>query len=94
MKITEIYIIIFIQIYLLGLVGLFTFRTNVVYSIIFLEILTITSGAILGIAASIYGDNFVTITVLFILAVTACESAIGLSVLIRYYKLLLTNITV
>ncbi len=72
----------------IGLIGLFKRRNNIILFFISLE-LSILSVTILFILGSIIlkNDMFGQILSLFILTLAACESSIGLALLITFFKL-------
>ncbi len=72
----------------IGLIGLFKRRNNIILFFISLE-LSILSVTILFILGSIIlkNDTFGQILSLFILTLAACESSIGLALLITFFKL-------
>lgn len=70
-----------------GLVGILINRKNILIIIMSIELLLLSVN-LNFVAFSIYLDDIVgQIVVLFILAIAAAESAIGLAILINLYKL-------
>lgn len=82
------YILIITSIlFVIGLLGVVLNRKNILVTIMSIELLLLSVN-INFIALSVYLDDIVGhIFVLFILAVTAAESAIGLSILTELYRL-------
>lgn len=73
--------------FLIGCLGLILNRKNILIIIMSIE-LTLLAVTLNFIIFSIYLDDIVgQIFVIFILTIAAAESAIGLSILISYYKL-------
>ncbi len=85
---TSIFILWALFLNFLGLIGLFKKRNNIILFFISLE-LSILSVTILFILSSILLQNsiFGQILSLFILTLAACESSIGLALLITFFKL-------
>lgn len=73
--------------FVIGLLGLFLFRRHLIIFLISLEILLLCIN-INFITFSIYLDDFLgQIYVLMILTVAAAETALGLAILVIYYRL-------
>jgi NADH-quinone oxidoreductase subunit K len=81
------FLILTTTVFTIGLVGILINRKNILIIIMSIELLLLSVN--LNFAAfSIYLDDIVgQIFVLFILAIAAAESAIGLAILTNFYKL-------
>jgi len=83
--------------FIIGLVGFILNRKNVILMLISIEIMLLSVTLIFLINSISYNDNLGQLAALFIIALAGAESAIGLSILIVYYRLngviSLTNIT-
>lgn len=73
--------------FIIGLVGFILNRKNVILMLISIEIMLLSITLIFLINALAYNDNFGQLAALFIIALAGAESAIGLSILIVYYRL-------
>jgi NADH-ubiquinone oxidoreductase chain 4L len=73
--------------FLIGLVGFILNRKNVILMLVAIEIMLLSITLILLINSIAYNDNFGQLAALFIIALAGAESAIGLSILIVYYRL-------
>ena len=73
--------------FVIGLLGLFLFRRHLIIFLISLEILLLCIN-INFVTFSVYLDDFLgQIYVLLILTVAAAETALGLAILVIYYRL-------
>jgi NADH-ubiquinone oxidoreductase chain 4L len=68
-------------------VGFLLNRKNVILMLVSIEIMLLSITLILLISSIAYNDNFGQLAALFIIALAGAESAIGLSILIVYYRL-------
>ena len=76
-----------ISLFVIGILGIFITRRNIIVILMSIE-LTLVSINLLFIFFSIYLDDiYGQIFSLYILTISACESAIGLSLLVIYYRL-------
>jgi NADH-ubiquinone oxidoreductase chain 4L len=73
--------------FIIGLVGFILNRKNVILMLVAIEIMLLSITLILLINSIAYNDNFGQLAALFIIALAGAESAIGLSILIVYYRL-------
>lgn len=73
--------------FIIGLVGFILNRKNVILMLVSIEIMLLSITLIFLINSIAYNDNFGQLTALFIIALAGAESAIGLSILIVYYRL-------
>lgn len=76
-----------LTLFIIGLVGFILNRKNVILMLISIEIMLLAVTLIFLINGIAYNDNFAQIIALFIIALAGAESAIGLSILVVYYKL-------
>ena len=76
-----------LTLFIIGLVGFILNRKNVILMLISIEIMLVACTLIFLINGIAYNDNFAQIIALFIIALAGAESAIGLSILVVYYKL-------
>lgn len=81
------YLILAIILFFLGLIGILLNRKNIIIMLMSIEIILL-SITFLFIIFSVYLDDIVgQIFSLYILTVAAAESAIGLAILVAYYRL-------
>ena len=73
--------------FIIGLVGFILNRKNVILILISIEIMLLSITLIFLINSIAYNDNLGQLAALFIIALAGAESAIGLSILIVYYRL-------
>lgn len=73
--------------FIIGLVGFILNRNNVILMLVSIEIMLLSVTLILLINSISYNDNLGQLAALFIIALAGAESAIGLSILIVYYRL-------
>jgi NADH-ubiquinone oxidoreductase chain 4L len=73
--------------FIIGLVGFILNRNNVILMLISIEIMLLSVTLIFLINSIAYNDNLGQLAALFIIALAGAESAIGLSILIVYYRL-------
>jgi len=76
-----------LSLFIIGLVGFILNRKNVILMLVSIEIMLLSVTLIFLINALAYNDNFGQLAALFIIALAGAESAIGLSILIVYYRL-------
>jgi NADH-quinone oxidoreductase subunit K len=82
-----IYIVWACQLFILGLVGMLALQSNILFALIAIEMMLLSTGIILAVASNVFLDGSIQGFVLIILTVAASEAAIGLALLIRFYKL-------
>lgn len=80
--------IISILLFIISLLGIFFFRRNYLIILLFFEILLLSVNYNLIIFSITHNDIMGQIFALFLLIVAGVESALGLSILILYYRLL------
>jgi NADH:ubiquinone oxidoreductase subunit K len=73
--------------FFLGLCGMFLSRKHLIIILISLEILILSSIILFTYSSVIFDDLYGQIVSLFLLTVAASESAIGLALLVLFYRL-------
>jgi NADH-ubiquinone oxidoreductase chain 4L len=73
--------------FLIGLIGFILNRKNVILMLVSIEIMLLSITLIILINSIAYNDNLGQNFSLFIIALAGAESAIGLSILVVFYKL-------
>jgi NADH-quinone oxidoreductase subunit K len=86
LSIIQFLIIPFI-IYLLGILGLVLNRNNVISMLISIELLLIAINIIFIISSIFLDDIFGQMFALMVLTVAAAESAIGLAIVVAFYRI-------
>jgi NADH-quinone oxidoreductase subunit K len=82
-----LYVFLSIYIYLIGIYGIFLTRKNIIIILISIELILLAIN-MLFVIFSIYFDDFIgQLFSFFILTLAAAESALGLSIMIIYYRL-------
>ena len=76
-----------LSLFIIGLIGFIINRKNVILMLVSIEIMLLSITLILLINSIVYNDNLGQLAALFIIALAGAESAIGLSILIVYYRL-------
>lgn len=83
----ELYVILGFMLFILGVLGIVVNRKNIIVMLMSVELMLLSINFIL-IVGSILLDNLMgEIFALYILVVAAAESAIGLSILVAYYRI-------
>lgn len=85
----DIYSIFFLTLILiiLGLYGTFVFRSNLIITLICLEVLLFTVNFDLIVFSSFLDDLLGQVFALLVLSVAAAESSIGLALLVAFYRM-------
>jgi NADH-ubiquinone oxidoreductase chain 4L len=73
--------------FLIGLIGFILNRKNVILMLVSIEIMLLSITLIILINSISFNDNLGQLFSLFIIALAGAESAIGLSILVVFYKL-------
>lgn len=73
--------------FLIGLIGFILNRKNVILMLVSIEIMLLAVTLIILISSIAFNDSIGQTMALFIIALAGAESAIGLSILVVYYKL-------
>lgn len=81
------YLIASSSLFFIGLAGVFALRKNLIIILVSLEIMLLSVNLNFIIFSVFFDDMFGQIFSLFILTVAAAESAVGLSILVAYYRL-------
>jgi NADH-quinone oxidoreductase subunit K len=81
-----IFFILFIFIYLFSFIGAFLRNKDYLIILIFLEIIFLTLNLIFLLISLLYDDLFGFIFTLFLIGLIAGESAIGLALIISFYR--------
>jgi len=81
------YLLISITLFLIGTFGMFFSRKHVIIILISLELILLSSNINLVIFSIFLDDILGQIYALLVLTVAAAESALGLAILIVYYRL-------
>jgi NADH-quinone oxidoreductase subunit K len=83
----NIYLIVSTMLFILGILGIFITRKNIIIILMSIELMLLAINFNF-IIFSVYLDDIIgQVFSLFILTVAAAESAIGLAILVVYYKL-------
>lgn len=83
----NIYLLLSFYLFIVGLLGIFITRRNIIIVLISMELMLLAINFNF-IIFSVYLDDIIgQVFALFILTVAAAESAIGLAILVIYYKL-------
>ena len=77
-----------------GLIGLIKNKSNVLLIFIFLEVALLSINLIFIFSSNLINNNTNLIIAIFILTLAACESCIGLAILITFFKLKGTTNTI
>ena len=73
--------------FIIGLLGFILNRKNVILMLVSIEIMLLAVTLIILISSIAYNDNIGQVLSLFIIALAGAESAIGLGILVAYYRL-------
>ena len=80
------YILFNVLLFLIGTIGIFLVRKNIIVILMCLEMILLSIN-LNFITFSVYLDDFIgQVFSLFVLTVAAAESAIGLAILVTYYR--------
>lgn len=82
-----IYISFVLCLFLISWFGVFLLRQHIIIILISLEVMLLTVNMLFVITSSFYDDLLGQIYSFFFLTVGAAESAIGLAILVVYYRL-------
>lgn len=81
------YLIISISVFLIGILGIFLIKKNIIIILMSIELMLLAIN-INFVIFSVYLDDMTgQIFALFVLTVAAAESAIGLAILVVYYRI-------
>nr|YP_010317613.1 NADH dehydrogenase subunit 4L [Catostylus townsendi]UNB15557.1 NADH dehydrogenase subunit 4L [Catostylus townsendi] len=73
--------------FLLGLLGISINRSNLILLLMSVELMLLSTSILFVIASSFYGQITGQLFTLFIFTVAAAESAIGLAIIVSYFRL-------
>ena len=73
--------------FIIGLIGFVLNRKNIILMLISIEIMLLAITLIILVNSLAFDDNLGQLFSLFIIALAGAESAIGLSILVSYYRL-------
>jgi NADH-ubiquinone oxidoreductase chain 4L len=76
-----------IFLFLMGVLGFILNRKNIILMIIAIEIMLLSVTLLILINSFSFDDNIGQIFSIYIIAIAAAESVIGLSILVAYYRL-------
>lgn len=76
-----------LTLFIIGAIGFVLNRKNVILMLISIEIMLLAVTILILINSLIFDDNVGQIFGIFIIALAGAESAIGLSILVAYYRL-------
>jgi NADH:ubiquinone oxidoreductase subunit K len=82
-----LFLVFFFFVFIITLFGIFLSRKNFILVLISLEILLLIINSIFVIFSVFYDDIFGQVFAFFLLTVAAGESALGLSLLVSFYRL-------
>ena len=82
----NLYQILAFTLFLIGIMGIVVNRKNLIIMLMSIELMLLAINFLWIIYASILDNLFGQIFALYVLVVAAAESAIGLSILVAYYR--------
>jgi NADH-quinone oxidoreductase subunit K len=82
----NLYIILALIIFVLGIFGIVVNRKNIIILLMSIELMLLSINFFLITVSSIFDNLQGQLFALYILVVAAAESAIGLSILVAYYR--------
>ena len=82
----NLYIMLALILFVLGIFGIVVNRKNVIILLMSIELMLLSINFLLITIASIFDNLQGQLFALYILVVAAAESAIGLSILVAYYR--------
>ena len=80
------YLLISFGLFFIGLLGIFLNKKSIILILMSVELMLLSINFSLLLTSSYIDDSFGQILALFILTVAAAESAIGLAILVAYYR--------
>ncbi len=81
------YLIISLILFLIGVLGIFLIKKNIIIILMSIELMLLAININFVIFSVYLDDNIGQIFALFVLTVAAAESAIGLAILVVYYRI-------
>lgn len=82
----KLYIMLALVLFVLGIFGIIVNRKNIIILLMSIELMLLSINFLLITTASIFDNLQGQVFALYILVVAAAESAIGLSILVAYYR--------
>jgi NADH-quinone oxidoreductase subunit K len=82
----EHYLIVAALLFTIGVLGIFTNRKNVIVILMSIELILLSVNINFVAFSSFYGDLTGQVFALFVLTVAAAEAAIGLAILVAYFR--------
>jgi NADH-quinone oxidoreductase subunit K len=82
----KVYIMVAFVLFLLGILGIVINRKNIIVLLMSLELMLLSINFFLITISSVFDDIQGQVLAFYILVVAAAESAIGLSILVVYYR--------
>lgn len=83
----ELYIVVGFMLFILGVLGIVINRKNIIVMLMSVELMLLSINFILIVGSVLLENMLGEIFGLYILVVAAAESAIGLSILVAYYRI-------
>lgn len=83
----NIFISMCILLFIVSLYGIVNSRKNLIINLIFIELGFLSINLLLGIVSWFYNEIKGQIIIIYILSLTAIETAVGLALFILYYKM-------
>lgn len=74
-------------VFLIGMLGIFITRKNIIVILMSVELMLLSVNISFAVYSVYLDDLFGQVFALFVLTVAAAESAIGLAILVAYYRL-------
>jgi NADH-quinone oxidoreductase subunit K len=83
----KIYLIVFFEVFFIALFSLIFFKNNFLFGLILAELTVLAGSGFLLTSAALFGDSSYVAKLILLLSIAAAESAVGLALIVRYYKL-------
>jgi NADH-quinone oxidoreductase subunit K len=81
------YVIYSFMLFLFGMLGIFVTRKNIIVILMSIELMLLGVNVSFIVYSSYFDDLYGQIFALFVLTVAAAESAVGLAILVAYYRI-------
>jgi NADH-quinone oxidoreductase subunit K len=81
------YVIYSFMLFLFGMLGIFVTRKNIIVILMSIELMLLGVNVSFIVYSSYFDDLYGQIFALFVLTVAAAESAMGLAILVAYYRI-------
>ncbi len=85
-KMANLYIMLALILFVLGIFGIVVNRKNIIILLMSIELMLLSINFLLITVSSVFDNLQGQLFALYILVVAAAESAIGLSILVAYYR--------